>query len=83
MYVDKLKNVPTNLNNLKVKIDKLNVEKLVPVRVDLNKLSDSVKNDAVKKDVYNVKIKNIENKTPDVTDLVTNTTFNAKINEDK
>ena len=45
---------------MKVKIDKLNVEKLVPVRVDLNKLSDSVKNDAVKKDVYNVKIKKLK-----------------------
>ena len=29
----------------------------------------------------NAKIKNIEGKTPDVTNLTTNTTFYAKINE--
>ena len=41
---------------------KLNFDKLVPPPVDLNKLSDVVKNDFVKKDVYNAKIKNIEHK---------------------
>ena len=35
--------------------------------------SDAVKNDVVKKDV--------EDKTPDITNLATNTTLNAKINE--
>ena len=38
-------------------IDKLDVDKLVPVRVDLSKLSEVVKNDVVKKDVYNAKSK--------------------------
>ena len=47
--IDKLKNLPTNLNNLKGKVDKLDVDKLVPVPVDLSKLSDAVKNDVVKK----------------------------------
>ena len=41
--LDKLKNVPTNLNNLKSKVDKLDVDKLVPVPVDLSKRSDGVK----------------------------------------
>ena len=41
------------------------------------------KNDVIEKDVYNAKIKNIEDKTTDVTNLVTNTTINAKINEVK
>ena len=41
-------NVPTNLSNLKSKVDKLDVDKQVPVPVDLSKLSDVVKNDAVK-----------------------------------
>ena len=81
--IDKLKNVPTNLSNLKSKVDKLDVDKLVPVPVDLSKLSDVVKNDVVKKDVYNAKIKNIEDKIPDITNLATNTTLNAKINEVK
>ena len=34
-----------------------------------------------KKDVYNAKIKNIENKIPDTSNWATNTTINAKINE--
>ena len=37
----------------------------------------------LKKDVYNGKIKNIEDKIPDVTKLATNTTLNARINEFK
>ena len=74
-----MEDLPTNLSNLKSKTDKLDVNKLVPVP-DLSKLSDVVKNDVVKKDVYNAKIKNIEDKIPDITILATNTTFNAKIN---
>ena len=78
-----MKNVPTNLSNLKGKVDKLDVAKLVPVLVDLSKLSEVVKNDVFKEDVYNAKIKNIEDKITDITDLATNTTLNAKINEVK
>ena len=37
----------------------------------------------LKKDVYKAKIKNIEDKIPDVTKLTTNTTLNAKINDVK
>ena len=62
-----MKNVLNNLNNLKSKVDKLDVDKLVPAPVDLSKLSDVVKNDVVKKDVYNAKIKNIEDKIRDIT----------------
>ena len=53
-----MKNILINLSNLKSKAGKLDVYKLVPVLVDLSKLSDIVKNDVVKKDVYNAKIKN-------------------------
>ena len=73
-----MKKLPTNLHNLKSKVDKL-----VPVLVDLSKLSDVVKNDIVKKDVYNARTKNIENKISDITNLATNTTLNAKTNEVK
>ena len=59
----KLKNVPTRSNSLKSKVDKLDDDKLLPVHVDSSKLSDVVKNDAVKKDVYNLKIKAIEKNT--------------------
>ena len=73
-----MKNEPSNLSNSKNKVDKL-----VPVPVDLSKLSDLVKNDVVKKDEYNAKIKKSEEKIPDITNLATNATLNAKINEVK
>ena len=34
----------TNLANLKTEVDKLDIDKLAPVYVDLSKLSDVVKN---------------------------------------
>ena len=70
-----MKNLPTNLSNLKSKVDDLDVDKLVPVPVDLSKLNHVVKNDVVKKDVYNAKIKNIEGKMLEITNLATNTTL--------
>ena len=39
----------TNLTILKTEVDKLDIEKLAPVPVDLSKVSDAVKNDVVKK----------------------------------
>ena len=72
-----------DLDNLKSDVDKLDIDKLVPVPVDLSKLSDVVKNHVVKKDGCSVKIKNIEEKIPDITNLGTSTTLNAKINEVK
>ena len=43
----------TNLANLKTEVNKSGIDKLVPAPVDLSELSDVVKNDVVKKDVYN------------------------------
>ena len=65
-----MKNAPSSLSNLKSKVDKLDIDKLVPVPVDLSKLSNVVKNDVVKKDVYNAEIKNIEDKIPVIATLV-------------
>ena len=42
----------TDLVNLKTEVDKLGIAKLAPVSVDLSKLSNAVKNDIVKKTVY-------------------------------
>ena len=42
----------TNLANLKTEVDKLDIDKLPPVPVDLRKLSDVVKKVVVKKAVY-------------------------------
>ena len=75
-----MKNVRTSLSNLKSKEDKLDVDKLVPVPVNFSKPSDVVKSHVVKKDVYNVKNKIIEDKISDITNLATNTCINAKIN---
>ena len=54
----------TNLANLKTEVDKLDIDKLLPVPNDLSKLSNVVKNDAVKKTDYNSKTAEIENKIP-------------------
>ena len=91
--IDKLKNVPINLSNLKSKADKLNADELVLVPFDLRKLSYVVKNDFVKKDVYNANIKDIEdrifditnwatrNDLPSITNLAKTAALNPKINE--
>ena len=53
-----------NLTSLKTEVDKLDIGKLAPVPLDLNKLSDVVKNDGVKKTVYDklvAKVNNIDN----------------------
>ena len=42
----------SNLASVKAEVDKLDFDKLVSLPVDLNKLSDVVKNDVVKKTVY-------------------------------
>ena len=61
----------------------LDVNKLLLVPIDLSRLSDVVKTDAVEKDVYNAKIKNIEDKILGITKLATKTALNAKTNEVK
>ena len=39
----------TNLANVKTEVDKLDIDKLVPIPNDLSKLSNVVKNDVAKK----------------------------------
>ena len=63
----------TNLANLKTEVDKLDIDKLVPVPVDLSKLSDVVKNDVIKKTAYNAESSEIEGKIPDISNLATKT----------
>ena len=53
----------TNLASIKTEVDKLDIDKLVPVPVNLSKLSHVVKNDVVKKAVYHqlaAKVNNID-----------------------
>ena len=51
----------TNLSNLKTEVDKLDIDKLVPVPTDLSKLSNVVKNDVVKKAAYNKLVAKVDN----------------------
>ena len=50
----------TNLAALKTEVDKIDVDKLKTAPVDLAKLTNSVKNDVVKKTDYNAKVTSIE-----------------------
>ena len=51
----------SNLASLKTEIDKLGIDKLVPVPVDVIKLSDVVKNDVIKKAVYDKLVAKVNN----------------------
>ena len=51
----------TNLANLKTEVDKLDIDKLVPVPTDLSKLSNVVKNDVVKKTIYDKLVTKVNN----------------------
>ena len=53
MDADNLKNVPSGLDSLKSKEDKLDVDRSKPFPVHFKKLSDVVDNDDAKKTVYN------------------------------
>ena len=65
----------TNLASLKTEVDKLDIDKLVPVPVDLSKLSDVVKNDVVKKTVYDKLVAKVDN--IDTIDFVLKTKYNT------
>ena len=51
----------TNLASLKSEVDKLDIDKLVPVPVDLSKLSNVVKKEVVKKTVYDELVAKVNN----------------------
>ena len=51
----------TNLSNLKTEVDKLDINKLVPVPTDLSKLSNVVKNNVAKKAICNKLVAKVDN----------------------
>ena len=51
----------TNLDNLKTEVDKLEIDKLVPVPTDLSNLSNVVRNDVAKKTVYDKLVAKVYN----------------------
>ena len=65
----------TNLANLKTEVDKLDIDKLVPVPVDLSKLSDVRKNDVVKKTAYDKLVAKVHN--IDTSDFALKTKYNT------
>ena len=65
--------IPTSLNNLKIKVDDLDVGKLKTVPVDLKKLSDVVSHEVVKNTKFNTlktKANSLEKKIPNATTLI-------------
>ena len=60
----------SNLASLKANVDKIDVDKIKTVPVDLSKLSNVVKKDVVKKTVYDKLVAKVEKKTPNTSGLV-------------
>ena len=85
----------TNLANLKTEVDKLDIDKLVPIPLDLSKLSDVAKIDVYNKLVttvnnidtsrfvlktkYDTNKSELENKIPDTSGLAKKTDYNTEI----
>ena len=65
----------TNLANLKTEVDKLDIDKLVPVPLDLSKISKVVKNDVVKKTVYDKLVAKVNNN--DTSDFALKTKYST------
>ena len=69
----------TNLGSLKTEVDKLGIDKLAPVPVDLSKLSHVVKDDAVKKDVFDKLVTKVNN--IDTSGFVSKTSYDTDKSE--
>ena len=65
---------------MKIKVDKLDVNKLLPAPIDLNKLINVVKNNIVKIGVYIANIKYIADNISAITNLATDASLSGKIN---
>ena len=63
----------------KTKVDKSDIDRLMPVPFDLSKLSDVVKNDVVKKTVYEKLVAKVDN--IDTTDFVLKAKYNTEKTE--
>ena len=65
----------TNLAALKTEVDKLDIDKLIPVPTDFSKLSNVVKNNVVKKTVYDELVAKVNN--IDTSGFVLKTNYSA------
>ena len=75
----------TSAANLKTEVDKLDIDKLVPVPTDLNKLSDVVNNGVGKKSITGLAATSaltaVKNKIPSISNLVKKTDYDKKVGE--
>ena len=69
----------TNLASLETEVYKLDIDKLVPVPVELSKLSDVIKNDVAKKTVYDELVAKVNN--IDTSGFVLKTKYNTDKSE--
>ena len=65
----------TNLSSLRTYVDKLDIDKLVPIPNDLSKLSNVVKNEVLKKTKYNKLVTKVNN--IDTSDFVLKTKYST------
>ena len=79
MLIHECFTLKTNLANSKTEVDKLDIGKLVPVSVDLSKLSDVVTNDVVKKIVYDKLVAKVD--SIDTSKFVLKTKYNTDKSE--
>ena len=71
--INKLINIPTSLNNLKIKVNDIDVGKLKAVPLDLKKLINVVDNEVVKNTKLNrrkTKVNNLDKKIPDASTII-------------
>ena len=69
------------MNNLKTKVDDLDIGELKIIPVDLKKLNDAVDNDVVKNTKFNTlktKVNNLDKKIPDATTLIHINQYNTE-----
>ena len=67
---------------MKSKVDQLDIDKLIPAPVDWSKLSDVVKNNAVKKTKYDELFKKVDAvESTGTSNLVKKLDYNTKVNE--
>ena len=65
----------STLSSLKTEVDKIYIDKLIPIPVDLSKLSDVMKDDVAKKTLYNKLVAKVDN--VDTSDFVLKTIYNT------
>ena len=73
LHINKLVNAVTSLDNLKIEVEDLDVDKLKTVPVDWRELRDAVSKEVVKNAKFNKinsKVKKLENNIPDTTILI-------------